>query len=124
MVDVILGHNAEAIWVGLRLFAVALVVWELADAIIDLRVQVRNNNDRLLMRLAMWRLAHDVFVVLVAVSWFGLLLTAYGRPHGAYVDYVLKAQNALVLLLIGKTIYLRHIRILIQREVHHARGGR
>jgi hypothetical protein len=109
-----LTHSSELAWLVVRVVTLAVVVWDLVDASRDLRGAWHSGRLSVLM-LAKWRVAHDVFLCVLAVTWIASLgwVMASSTRHGETTHLLLAFQNGVVAFLLVQTCYLRLIRTRI-----------
>jgi hypothetical protein len=107
-----LTHNTELFFLTVRLVTLALVCWDLWDAVHDLRGWWGRRSPELM--LAKWRVAHDAYMLLLILTWVASMMWVLRSPlHGETTHVLLAFQNFVVVFLLVKTFYMRVIRIRI-----------
>lgn len=110
-----LTHSTEWLFLWIRVGTLGLVLWDSWDAVLDLRFWWARNGHPLM--LAKWRIAHDVFLLILILTWIASLQYVVQTPHEAHhtpmLHTILLYQNAAVLILLAKTVYMRTIRVRI-----------
>jgi len=107
-----LTHDTELVALIVRIVTLSMVLWDSVDAVKDLR-RWWGRDGRELM-LAKWRVAHDLFLIVLVSTWLASMVYVIRAPHHGETTHALIAyQNAVVVFLLAKTMYMRVIRVRI-----------